>query len=253
MNLVLFEEPFERARLPADDPRARHLRDVVGVSAGSAVSVGFVGGPRARATVSELGGDGSVALEVEATEPVEPLMPLMLLLGMPRPHTARRVLSEAASMGAAALHFVPGERGEASYASSRLWQTREWRERLRLGAEQAFSTRLPEVAHHPDLQSALSAIFDPDAERVALDNYETEGALGEVLSPEAASAVFAIGAERGWSNAERDVFRRNGWRFGHLGPRVLRTETACSATVAVAATRLKRWNGPTRTSLFDAR
>jgi len=48
----------------------------------------------------------------------------------------------------------------------------------------------------------------------------------------------AIGPERGWSARERDLLRARGFELVHLGPRVLRTETACVAAVAVVKSRL---------------
>jgi RsmE family RNA methyltransferase len=243
MNLILFDRPFERVRLDGADPRARHIRDVLRAGPGALVYLGFLDGPRARARVEVLDG-GALELEVVATEPPPPPLPLTLLVGLPRPHTARRILSEAASLGLEALHCFPAEKSQPSYARIRLWQGREWRDRLRLGAEQGFTTRLPQVAHHPDLAAAFDAL-PPWRPRVALDNYEAEVSLAEALPPQADGAVLALGPEGGWTAQERDAFRRSGWRLAHLGPHVLRVETACVAAVAAAAGRLGLWRAPT--------
>lgn len=254
MNLILFDKPFESTRLEPGDPKAAHLQKVLRVQVGSKVFVGFINGLRARAEVSALGGDGSLELTVVATESPPPPLPIQLLLGLPRPHTAKRVLFEAASMGVEALHFFEAERGEPSYAQSSLWSSGEWEARLRLGTEQSFGTHLPEVAMHADLQSALScleslAIAGPPAgsghgaplgqrARIALDNYEATAPLAEALPLDANRACLALGPERGWSGGERDTFRKNGWMLAHLGPQVLRAETACTAALAVTASRL---------------
>jgi RsmE family RNA methyltransferase len=248
MNLILFDNPFESVRLEGSDARATHIRKVLRGELGTKVFIGFTGGPRARAKVTDVGADGSVALEVIGTEPSPAPLPVTLLIGLPRPHTAKRILFEAASMGVSGIHFFESEHSEPSYALSSLWSTDEWRDRLRLGAEQSFSTHLPEVAIHADLQSAITALFGADV-NVALDNYEAEGALGEVLSEQAGSAVVALGAERGWSPSERDVFRKNGWKLAHLGAHVLRAETACVAAVSATAAKLGLWRGQTETQL----
>jgi 16S rRNA (uracil1498-N3)-methyltransferase len=248
MNLILFEEPFETVRLEGADPRAVHLRKVLRAEFGTLVFIGFVNGPRARAKVVLHEADGSLKLEVVGTESAPAALPITLLIGLPRPHTAKRLLFEAASMGVAGIHFFEAERGEPSYAQSSLWQTDEWRERLRLGAEQAFATHLPQVAMHADLQSAITALHGAEV-NVALDNYEAAGALGDVFPASGSSAVLALGPERGWSPYERDVFRRNGWKLAHLGPHVLRAETACVAAVAATATKLGFWGTQTATAL----
>lgn len=248
MNLILFDDVFESVRLEGSDPRAQHLRKVLRAEVGTLVFLGFANGPRARATVVSIENDGSLELEVAGTEPAPAALPITLLIGLPRPHTAKRILFEAASLGVAGIHFFEAERGEPSYAQSSLWRTDEWRERIRLGAEQAFSTHLPQVAMHADVQSAITALDGAEV-RVALDNYEAAGPLGSVLPDGGASAVIALGPERGWSPSERDVFRRNGWKLAHMGAHVLRAETACVAAVSATANQLGLWRAQTATAL----
>lgn len=248
MNLILFDSPFETIRLEGSDPRAQHIRKVLRAVVGTLVFVGFENGPRARVSVAELADDGAVVLEVVNTEAAPPPLPITLLIGLPRPHTAKRILFDAASMGVRALHFFESERSEPSYAQSSLWSTDEWRERLRLGAEQSFGTYLPDVAMHADLQSAISTLYGADV-NIALDNYEAEGAIGSVLTGAASSVVIALGSERGWSPTERDVFRKNGWKLAHIGPHVLRAETAVVAAVSATASTLGYWSEQTSTGL----
>jgi len=248
MNLILFDDAFESVRLEGSDPRAQHLRKVLRAEVGTLVFVGFANGPRARAKVVSIENDGSLELEVIGTEPAPAALPITLLIGLPRPHTAKRILFEAASLGVAGIHFFEAERGEPSYAQSSLWRTDEWRERIRLGTEQAFSTHLPQVAMHADVQSAITALDGAEV-RVVLDNYEAAGPLGSVLPDGGASAVIALGPERGWSPSERDVFRRNGWKLAHMGAHVLRAETACVAAVSATAAQLGLWREQTATAL----
>jgi RsmE family RNA methyltransferase len=248
MNLILFDDAFESVRLEGSDPRAQHLRKVLRAEVGTLVFVGFANGPRARAKVVSIENDGSLELEVIGTEPGPAALPITLLIGLPRPHTAKRILFEAASLGVAGIHFFEAERGEPSYAQSSLWRTDEWRERIRLGTEQAFSTHLPQVAMHADVQSAITALDGAEV-RVVLDNYEAAGPLGSVLPDGGASAVIALGPERGWSPSERDVFRRNGWKLAHMGAHVLRAETACVAAVSATAAQLGLWREQTATAL----
>ncbi len=207
--------------------------------------VGFVNGPRARAEVISIDSDGSCVLKVGATEPAPELLPIALLIGLPRPHTVRRILFEAASLGVAAMHFFLAENSEPSYAKSRLWQTDEWRERILRGTEQAFGTHLPRVELHPDMQSAMSVLPELSV-KIALDNYEASDPLSAVSGSNSGLAIIAIGPERGWSAAERSVFRESNWSLAHLGPHVLRTETACVAAVAGLATRLELWRDQTK-------
>jgi RsmE family RNA methyltransferase len=248
MNLILFDQPFEQARLEPGDPRGEHILKVLRAEPGTKVFVGFANGPRARAKVSAIGEDGHILLEVIDTEAAPAPLPIRLLIGLPRPHTARRILFEASSMGVFEIHFFESERGEPSYARSALWTSDEWKERIWLGAEQSFGTHLPEVLIHPDLQSAISHLGAEGA-RIALDNYESAASLDQSVPSGAKSAMLALGAERGWSPNERDTFRRNGWKLAHLGPHVLRSETACTAAIAATASLIRCWADQTRTGI----
>lgn len=248
MNLILFNKPFESTRLEAADPRAQHLSKVLRARVGTKVFVGFVNGLRARAEVALIEADGAVSLRVIETEPAPAPLRIRLLIGLPRPHTAKRLLFEAASMGVQELHFFEAERGEPSYAQSRLWTTDDWKDRLRRGTEQSFGTHVPEVGMHTDLQSAIS-FLQGEGSYLALDNYEAAGALPHMLGSGARSAVMALGPERGWSPNERDTFRKNGWKLAHLGAHVLRLETACTAAVAAASACLGFYDTQTSTLL----
>jgi RsmE family RNA methyltransferase len=82
---------------------------------------------------------------------------------------------------------------------------------------------------------------------VALDNYESPASLAitlklfttaKIASPSAPAVVLALGSERGWVGAERDMLRANGFALAHLGSRVLRTETACIAAIAIVKSTL---------------
>ena len=243
MNLILFEKQFDSICIEKSDTRAQHIRKVLRAELGALICIGFVNGPRGQAEVTQLGGDGSVTLKLVSTQPAPKSLPITLLIGLPRPHTAKRILFEAASLGVACVQFFEAERGEPSYASSRLWQDDAWRNRLWLGAEQSFGTHLPEVVMYPDLQTALSELFEIPI-RVALDNYEASGSLGAILlqygqiGPNAKTCALALGAERGWSPNERDCLRQNGWQLAHIGEQVLRVETAVVSAVAIATDRL---------------
>jgi RsmE family RNA methyltransferase len=161
----------------------------------------------------------------------------MLLIGLPRPQTARKILQEATALGVGALHFFTAEKAEPSYARSTLWTSGEWRRHLIAGAEQAFCTRLPELTHGHTLSAALEKT-PPAATRLALDHYEATASLGHGQPLAGSSVVLALGSERGWSAAERDFLRAKNFSLVHLGSRVLRTETAVVAAVALVKARL---------------
>jgi RsmE family RNA methyltransferase len=234
MNLILFERDETHGELPLSDPRARHILDVLRIRAGDRFDAGLIDGPRVTGTLVAIGKE-SLRLSFEWGAEPPPLDPITLIVGLPRPQTARRILHEATAMGVCALLFVATDRGEASYAQSRLWTTGEWRRHLIDGAQQAFTTRLPAVSVAMPLATAIDSVA-AGGTRLALDNYEAPCALSAVAAT--APVTLALGPERGWSDRERETLRRSGFGLVHLGERVLRTETACVAGLTLVKAKL---------------
>lgn len=235
MNIILFRPHEVELPLPRHDPRAGHILGVLHRRPGDTFDAGLVNGPRGRGTLIAVTAE-ALTLSFAWSGPPPPLDPLHLLIGLPRPQTARDILRDATTLGVAALHFVRTEKGEDGYARSRLWRSGEWERQVVAGAEQACCTRLPEVTHGRSLADALAAL-PAGAARVALDNYEAPVALTACRLSGGNAVVLALGAERGWSAAERGQLRSAGFGFAHLGPRVLRTETACIAALTLLKAR----------------
>lgn len=231
MNLILFAPGETAAPLPRADPRADHLLRVLARREGETFDAGLLDGPRGKGTVVAIG-DNTLTLSFVWDPPPPPLPVVILLIGLPRPQTARDILRDATTLGATALHFVRTSRSDPNYAASSLWSSGEWRRHTIAGAGQAFDTRLPEVTWTHTLAEALT-LLPAVAERLALDLYEATvpfrpGPAGDDRPP----LVLALGPERGWDQEDRAALRAAGFTLVHLGPRVLRTETAVVAALA---------------------
>ena len=254
MNLVLFEPGELAAPLPLADPRAQHILKVLRRAPGDTFVAGLINGAHGVATL--LARDeaaGTLRLAFTPTHEPPPLPPVTLLVGLPRPQTARDLLRDATTLGAARIHFVATERADPNYAASSLWTSGEWRRHVLAGAAQACDTRLPEITWTHTLASALAAVCHQSGDkpasgaeplRLALDNYEASTPLAAALRvpqvsslrshPSQLPAVLALGPERGWGAADRDALRAAGFTLCSLGTRVLRLETAVVATLALA-------------------
>jgi 16S rRNA (uracil1498-N3)-methyltransferase len=236
MNIILFSPSEVELPLSRQDSRARHILTVLRRRVGDEFDAGVINGPRGRATLVEIGRE-ELRLGFKWTTEPPPLLPIHLVVGLPRPQTARDLLREGATLGVGRLDFVRTARGEASYASSSLWTSGEAERLLVAGASQAFCTRLPQVTHGRTLADAVAAL-PPGGTRLALDNYAAATALAADIAPLPAPVTLALGAERGWTDAERELLRSQGFQFRHLGPRVLRMETAAIAAVTLVAAKL---------------
>lgn len=232
MNLLLFSSTELGAPLSRSDARARHLLEVLRRGVGDEFDAGLIDGPRGKGRLDAIAED---ALTLSFRWTVAPVAAdtITLLLGLPRPQTARDILRDATTLGVAALHFVATEKTEPSYATSSLWRDGEWRRHVLAGAEQAFCTQTPAVHAGQSLATTLAAL--PAGHRlVALDNYEAPLSLRDCpLRPEQ-PLVLALGPERGWGAQDRAALRAAGFEFAHLGSRVLRLETAVVVALALA-------------------
>jgi RsmE family RNA methyltransferase len=236
VNLVLITAAEAESGFSPDDTRARHLRDTVGLAVGGSFHVGIEGGLRGIATIVAVA--PRLTFTVAWEKSTQARLPLTVLVGLPRPQTAKKVLHDLASLGAARIIFFASEKGDPGYLTSSLWKDGEWREHVLKGTEQACSTLVPEVTRVASLAEAV-ALVDATAWKLALDPYEATGAP-ELHAP-AKGAVLAIGPERGFAESERVTLRQAGFTFAHLGDRILRVEAAALVGGALMLAQLRAW------------
>src|SRR5687768_11257964 len=98
MNLILFE-PHELAQpLPRSDRRATHLLDVLRRREGDTFDAGVIDGPRGKGTLVRID-DKALALSFAWGPAPSPAAAIALIVGLPRPQTARDILREATTLG----------------------------------------------------------------------------------------------------------------------------------------------------------
>lgn len=233
VNLILFESGEISRPLPRSDPRAVHVLDTLRMLEGDRFDAGTVNGPRGKAHIVSI---DATAITLEFTLDVSPRPsdPLDIIVGLPRPQSARRILHDVAALGVRRLVFATTARSDPNYASSSLWSSGEWRRHLIDGAQQAFDTMIADVIHNLPLAEALAG--DASGLRIAFDNYEASALLPKLLRSQLsapASVTLAFGPERGWDAADRALLRASGFALAGLGRRVMRVETAIASAVAV--------------------
>jgi RsmE family RNA methyltransferase len=243
LNIVLFELAEMNQPLPLSDRRAEHILTVLKRAAGDRFDAGVINGPRGKGQVVAITANAlhwTFESEARAGGARPPgalhLPPIELWIGLPRPQTARKILQEATALGVSALRFFVSSKAEAGYAQSTLWTSGEWRRHALAGVEQSFTTQLPEIEFNVDLTATLRA--HPHPTLLALDNYEASQRLAALETPLHPPVAIVVGSERGWSGAERDLLRSYGAQLVQLGPRVLRSETACLAALTLVQAQL---------------
>lgn len=160
-----------------------------------------------------------------------PPLPLTLILAMPRPKMFRRVLQTAASLGVKDIWLINSYKVEKSF-----WQT-PWlsedhlRENLSLGLEQAKDTLMPQVnirkLFKPFVEDELPALLAGKRALVA-----HPGMAEPCPTHINEQAALCIGPEGGFTDYEVSKLEEAGCQSVHLGPRILRVETAVPALIS---------------------
>jgi 16S rRNA (uracil1498-N3)-methyltransferase len=242
VNLILLEPDDINAAgdVALSGARATHLLEVLRVEAGHQVRVGVVDGPRGTATVQTIG-DETVALRCELEAETPPRPNVDLLLAVPRPKVLRRLWAQIAALGVGQIILTNAEKVERNYFDTHILTPETYRPLLIEGLQQTRDTRLPVVSIHRQfkvlIEDQLDALFGSGL-RVVADPSAATPLTDVARSGTAERMLLAIGPEGGWNAFELGLLQAHGFQPAGMGPRTLRTDTACVALLALAhATR----------------
>jgi len=232
MNLVLlgaadFVAP-DRVRLTGR--RLRHLQEVLKAQPRERIRVGLSDGAMGYGQIAVL---DEVAAELVVTLDQSPpaALPLILVLALPRPKMLRRIFQTCATLGVKQLHLINAYRVEKSYWQSPWLSSDQIREQLVLGLEQAMDTVMPAVFLHkrfkPFVEDELPELAAGTRKLVA--HPRTPNACPSQLD---GPVTLCVGPEGGFIPYEVEKLREAGFDEVHLGPRIMRVETAVPVLVS---------------------
>lgn len=174
-----------------------------------------------------------VSVEVGTSRRVDCESPLAitLLQGVSRGPRMDTVMQKATELGVRVVQPVLAERSvvrlDAERGKARL---EHWQRIVISACEQCGRSVVPEVRSACSLDEALAGL-EPDTVGLTLDP-EGQGELARLLG-RANRAALAVGPEGGFTSNEIQTLTRAGFRGLRLGPRILRTETAPLAALAI--------------------
>ena len=235
MNIILFTHLDAENSLPLLDYRASHIQKILKLGVGGQFLAGEVNGVKGVATILSMESE-LLTFSFKAGEPAKPLYPITLMVAQVRPICMRRILREAVSLGVAKIILTGSDTTEKSYADAKLYADGEYRSILLDGAMQSGETGVSEVVFAASVEEAISLTEGPGT-RIVLDNVMQAKPLSSFPTP-TKPVVLAIGGERGYTERERALFLSSGFIPASLGDRILRTETASSAGLAVLLGRM---------------
>ena len=231
MNLLIFQPDEWTEPIPGQDQRVIHIKKILRAREGDELDAGVLGGGIGKAVIRKILKDGSMEFIFHAEKEPPGPDPVTLIIGTPRPPTARRLMKDLTSAGVGKMIFCATDLGEKSYLTSSLWMKEEYKNALLEGISQGETTVLPEIQKLYSLYKAIDQL-DEETDRLALDNISPELPL-KTYKPDYRATCLAIGPERGWSDRERGMLKERGFHICSMGNRVLRTETACHMGLAL--------------------
>ena len=211
---------------------ADHVIRVLRLGAGTAVTLFNGDGSDYAATLGTPGKRGAKAV-VHALQPATPESPLAITLaqGIARGDKMDWILQKATELGVARIVPLITARTEVRLDTERSEKRMaHWRGVIASACEQCGR------AHLPDLEAPRTlADWAADAGAIAglRLRLDPEATVGPRELPAFTAACLAIGPEGGLAPADRAVLTQAGFTGLRLGPRVLRTETAGLAALAV--------------------
>lgn len=242
MNLLLLH-PEEvahdgHARLSGD--RARHLLQVLKTAPGREVRIGLLDGPLGVGTVIAVE-PPTVELRCEFSGAPPPRPAVDLLLALPRPKVLGRLWAQLAALGIGRIMLSNAERVERAYFDTHVLDPDHYVPRLIEGLQQARDTRLPTVSIHRRFRVLVEDEIGPangDC-RIVADPAAGSSVRTVVTEQRASRVLLAIGPEGGWNPFERALLASHGFAEVAMGPRTLRTDTACIALIALVHEELR--------------
>jgi len=243
VNLIILEpgEVSDAGEVRLSGVRAAHLLDVLKVAPGQHVRVGLLDGPHGIGVVESLrGGTVNLRCVFDAQAPPPPMVDL--LLALPRPKVMRRLWAQLAALGVGQIMLTNAARVERNYFDAHILGPDCYRPLLVEGLQQARDTRLPRVSIHRQLKVLVEDELDgafATGRRLVADVAQTTP-VGVAVGGRADERILlAIGPEGGWNDFERQLFEAHGFQPVSMGPRTLRTDTACVALLALVHDALR--------------
>ena len=216
-----------------EPPASQHLARALRMQAGDALVLFDGRGGQYPATISTVERK-RVSVTITGHDPVEleSHLPVHLAIGMSRGDRMDWVVQKATELGVAAITALVTERTELKLKGERAEKKRaHWQQVAISACEQCGRNRVPPIAAPVSLADWLA---DCDAELRLVLHHRAEPAPAPAMP---GSAALLVGPEGGLSEAEIAMAETAGFVSLQLGPRVLRTETAPLAALAIIQSR----------------
>ncbi len=187
----------------------------------------------------------TVKVAVTAAFPIddEPQTVVTLIQCLPRGEKMEQIIQKTTELGVKRVVPAESEHSQVRLKEKKAEKQRRWQKVAAAAAEQCGRGIIPQVALPCSLQEAVAALPDRTA---LVFCYEQEGNNGirqtlRSIKGKTQSVALIIGPEGGFSDEEAALLRAENAYSVTLGKRILRTETAGPAVLAVLMYEFGEW------------
>lgn len=214
----------------------RHIATVLRLKAGDSFVLADGCGHEAVATIREVGkGIVTVDLGGAYRTPADAgSLEITLCQGLPKGEKMDLILQKGAELGVSQVQVFNADRSVARLDSGKsVKRVGRWEKILLEAARQSGRSSIPGVGFHDNLSGVLKA--EGAALKLLLWEGEKEQGLREVIerNEKPLSVSIIVGPEGGLSSKEAELAVKAGYVPVTLGKRILRTETAGLAAMAI--------------------
>lgn len=221
---------MNRVTLTGSD--AHHIKDVLRLRPGDKIVCIDESAAEHEVIIAELGGGAVIGDIVKTTKPELPLVELALFQGLPKGTKFDFVIEKATELGADRIAAVRMERTVPRADITEGKRTERWRRIAEAAAKQSRRATVPRVDGLLPFDEFVRELAQFDLAILFWESSKdpVEGALEGF---DGKSVAVIIGPEGGLSIGEAEALLEAGAKPASLGPRILRTETAPIAALAI--------------------
>jgi 16S rRNA (uracil1498-N3)-methyltransferase len=214
---------------------AHHISRVLRMVTGDVITVANKAGQAARARLTSIRPEAVVLDVINLVQQhSEPPIEVWLAQGLPKSDKMEFIVQKAVEMGAAGIIPMAVDFSTVRYDDvKQRAKVERWQKIAKEAAKQCGRDLVPTVTPVIGLKEVLAGVA---ADTVVIMLYEGQAGIGlkTILAQSKEKAfLLIVGPEGGFSAGEYELCREHGAQIATLGPRILRTETASLAALAI--------------------
>lgn len=214
---------------------AHHISKVLRLQVGDSIVVVAPDGQAGTAKIKELAADQvKLLLQGVLKEEKEAPIHVYLAQGLPKSDKMDYIIQKAVELGVTAVYPIEMDHCVVQYDNAKKNTRRErWQKISVEAAKQCGRTVVPSVEPIQGLAGLFASLPDGVVVIMLYEGQASQGLKQALAEKPATSYLLLVGPEGGFSDKEVAICNEYGASIVTMGPRILRTETASLAGVAM--------------------